>query len=122
MQKASKGAGLLRWLWVLTPAVLGMSLILFHGTAQSNSAFLLFKLFLFSLNALFVMLGFFGLWASRRIWKRFYFIIIAPIIYFALIDTLYVATPRHQVPIIPFMMIFASVGLISILNPRRLKE
>lgn len=89
---------------------------------ERNLMFLFLKLFLFGLNALFVMLGVFGIWASLRIWKRTYFIILAPIIYFTLIDTLYVVTPRHQVPIIPFMMIFASVGLIYVIAPRRVRE
>lgn len=88
---------------------------------ERNCVFLLFKFFLFGLNALFVMLGFFGLWVIRRKWKRPYFIILAPIIYFVLIDTFYVATPRHQVPIIPYMIIFASVGIISILRPDKIK-
>lgn len=87
---------------------------------ERNFMFLLFKLFLFGLNALFVILGFFGIWASRRIWKRAHFIILAPVIYFTLIDTFYVVTPRHQVPIIPFVMIFAGVGIISILKPEKM--
>lgn len=89
---------------------------------ERDFSVLLFKLLLFGLNALFVMLGFFGIWASRKIWKRIYFIILAPIIYFTLIDTLYVVTPRHQVPTIPYMMIFASVGLISVIAPGRVRE
>lgn len=81
----------------------------------------LLKLFLLSINTIFVIFGFLGLWFSRDKWKQTCLAIILPIFYFSIIATFYVSGPRLQVPMVPYMMIFAVVGIANILNSIRNK-
>lgn len=76
----------------------------------------LLKLLLLSVNTVFVILGFLGMWFERRKWKESFFVIMSPALYFSLIATFYVTGPRLQVPVIPYMMIFAVAGALRCLG------
>lgn len=70
-----------------------------------------FKSGLLVLNTFFIFLGFMGIWLFRKEWRRSIALLI-PIIYTVLLHTFYVAAPRLQLPMIPFLLPFASYALI----------
>jgi 4-amino-4-deoxy-L-arabinose transferase-like glycosyltransferase len=71
------------------------------------------KIFLLSFNILIIILGIVGIYITKKNWK-INFPILIPIIYTILIHTFYVAAPRLQIPMLPFLIIFASLTIIYI--------
>lgn len=71
------------------------------------------KLVLLFVNVVVIIFGFWGMWLFRKSWRSAAAVLI-PIVYFVLLHTLYVAAPRLQMPIIPFLLMFASFAAVRV--------
>lgn len=81
-----------------------------------------FKIFLLGINTLVIALGFIGLWFSRGKWRRDCLAIILPIFYLTALHTFYVSSPRLQIPMVPYIMIFAIVGVLKLFRQSQKQE
>ena len=64
-----------------------------------------------------LLLAFVGMYARRMYWKKD-FIILAVILYINFIYSVLNAHSRYSIPLIPFYLMFASVGIMAILKRR----
>lgn len=71
------------------------------------------KAALFFLNVVVIFLGFFGMWLFRKEWRSS-IVLLIPIYYTLLLHTFYVAAPRLQIPMMPFLIMFAAFGMVRI--------
>lgn len=71
------------------------------------------KAALLFLNVTVIFLGFIGMWLFRKEWAQSIAILI-PVIYTIFLHTFYVAAPRLQMPMVPFLIIFAGFSIIKI--------
>lgn len=70
------------------------------------------KILLLIFNSVFIVFGFWGIWIFRKSWHSAVTILI-PIFYIMSLHTFYVAAPRLQMPMIPFLIMFASFALVK---------
>lgn len=61
------------------------------------------------------LLGFWGLWRFRRAWRALLPLYL-PIVYLTALHTFFVTSPRFQVPMWPFLAVFASAAAFSAPN------
>lgn len=67
---------------------------------------------------LLIILALLGMWFSRRQWYNWYFPA-AVIVYINLIYSLLYGLGRYGVPLIPFYLIFASIGFVSLVEKKK---
>lgn len=72
-----------------------------------------FKAVFIFFNVMVIFLGFIGMWLFRKEWTRALAVLI-PVIYTIFLHTFYVAAPRLQMPMMPFLIIFAGFSIIKI--------
>lgn len=70
-----------------------------------------FKAGLLFFNTAVIFLGFMGIWLFRKEWRRS-IVLLIPVAYTVLLHTFYVAAPRLQMPMVPFLLAFSSYALI----------
>ena len=80
---------------------------------KRHSFIFIFKLMLLLVNSIIVLLGFWGMCIKRRYWKEL-LVLYIPISYLTAIHTLFVTSPRLQIPMMPFLIIFSSYAIIDI--------
>lgn len=79
------------------------------------------KMIMLFFNISVILLGFWGIRAAYvklRQKREFLHYILLPILFFVILHSFLFATPRYSIPIMPFVIIFASYGITSILGLR----